>query len=330
MTGSFAGHSICGGSVDMAVTSVATPPSKDERPANPSRGVYFIANDYVRELAIAFLKSFRRFNPSMPLCLIPYDDRASEVISLKDEYRFTVFEDSDALRVCGRVSRSFLPYDCGMFRKLAAWSGQFDEFIYFDADTLVLADVSTLFAHLARADFLVSDAFVPGNRKWVWKDSIYQANVLTKDQIEFAANMGFFISRRGLFSPEEMLAAADRSSPLGRHMELNCLDQPFLNYLILTSGARYSSLRQLRDEFDDRSIPIEVWAGLRKRPALREGRYFRGADPVFLVHWAGQWQLRPFERTFASLVSRLGLKSSVISRRMPLRDLWQEYRKMEL
>jgi len=40
-----------------------------------SRGVYFIANDAVIDIAIAFLNSFRRHNAAMPLCMIHLTNR---------------------------------------------------------------------------------------------------------------------------------------------------------------------------------------------------------------------------------------------------------------
>ena len=43
------------------------------------RGVYFLANDQCVELTIAFLNSFRFWNPSISLCFVPFDDRVASV-----------------------------------------------------------------------------------------------------------------------------------------------------------------------------------------------------------------------------------------------------------
>ena len=46
------------------------------------RGVYFLANDGILDMAIAFLNSFRTYNPSTALCLIPYADDVEQLTSL--------------------------------------------------------------------------------------------------------------------------------------------------------------------------------------------------------------------------------------------------------
>jgi hypothetical protein len=40
-----------------------------------SMGVYFSANDVVYDWAIAFLNSYRTFNPDLRLILIPFNDQ---------------------------------------------------------------------------------------------------------------------------------------------------------------------------------------------------------------------------------------------------------------
>ncbi|NJR32479.1 MAG: hypothetical protein HC778_06160, partial [Chamaesiphon sp. CSU_1_12] len=49
-------------------------------------GVYFSANDVVYDWAIAFLNSFRKFNPDLRLILIPFDDRCNRLFQLKEKY----------------------------------------------------------------------------------------------------------------------------------------------------------------------------------------------------------------------------------------------------
>src|ERR1700730_17769535 len=106
-----------------------------------SRGVYFLANDRVLDLAIAFLNSFRRYNPEIPLCLVPFDENFDEVCDLRSKYVFSVFSDAIALQRCDELSKHFAGHRSGQFRKLAIWEGVFDEFIYIDVDTVVLSDI---------------------------------------------------------------------------------------------------------------------------------------------------------------------------------------------
>ena len=144
------------------------------------RGAYFVANDAILDLAIAFLNSFRVHNPSMPLCLIPFNDDVETLSKLAGEYDFGVWSDPATLAWCDAVSQKFHDRSVGQYRKLAMWDGPFDEFIYIDTDTVVLTDLDFVFAHLADFGFIASHSNLPQIRKWVWKDSIYDAGVLTR------------------------------------------------------------------------------------------------------------------------------------------------------
>jgi len=62
--------------------------------SHQSRGVYFLANDTYLEWAIALLESIRAWNPDLPLCLIPFDERADRLIGLTSTYAFSVWDDS--------------------------------------------------------------------------------------------------------------------------------------------------------------------------------------------------------------------------------------------
>src|SRR4051812_24380665 len=105
------------------------------------RGVYFLANDSVLALALAFLKSFRSYNPELNLQLIPFDARCEEIIALKTRFTFDVYPNQELLQNCDRVSEAFHGKTMGHYRKLAAWDGEFEEFIYIDIDTVVLHSV---------------------------------------------------------------------------------------------------------------------------------------------------------------------------------------------
>src|SRR5262250_2265729 len=107
-----------------------------------SKGIYFLANNQVLDLAVAFLNSFRRFNPDTPLCLIPFDDNVDQITTLRSKYHFSTYRDSSVLRECDEISLRFHNSTMGHYRKLACWKGEFEQFIYIDVDTVVLANVS--------------------------------------------------------------------------------------------------------------------------------------------------------------------------------------------
>jgi len=52
-------------------------------------------------LTLAFLNSFRAFNPSIPPCFIPYNDACSRIWALREKYQFDLFEDTDLKKWAG-------------------------------------------------------------------------------------------------------------------------------------------------------------------------------------------------------------------------------------
>ena len=261
-----------------------------------NRGVYFLANDRVYENALTFLNSFRTYNPTIPLCLIPYADDSARVRDLADRLGFTIWRDDEALLRCDRVSHAFFPEAGarhGLFRKLAAWSGEFDEFIYIDCDTVVLRPVDYVFDFLDRYAFITGSSNFPGPPAAAWSDSIYQTGALTVEQIEYAANTGFIASRRDLLNLDQVIAdKLPKALVLAPHMALRYGDQPFLNYLMVTSDLPYTSLGVLASDHEaNPDLPIEQWGGM-EIGTVRDGvitppEYW---PPALFVHWAGEFQ----------------------------------------
>ena len=273
----------------------------------PIRGVYFLANDRMIEFAIAFLNSFRTYNPAIPLCLVPFDEETKQVQALQGDYGFELWQDANALRRCDGISLRFHREVSGQYRKLAIWDGPYDEFLYIDCDTVILGDVSYVFRLLDRAVFVTSASNIPANRKWVWKDSIYATGTLTHDQIDFAANTGFIASTRGKLSLDRIEEKVPAAVILAPHMELLCAEQPLLNYLMVTSGQPYTSLLFQLCRSGDMEIPLERWGGA-PLGTVRDGRIIAPPYPrILVVHWAGEWR-------------------KLQKRCLPNLDLWSFYR----
>jgi hypothetical protein len=259
--------------------------------ADQMRGIYFLANDRVLDLAIAFLNSFRVHNPRLALCFIPFDDSIDELLRLRESYAFTVFNNRHALSQCDEISRTFHGECVGQYRKLAMWEGEFDEFIYVDVDTVVLEPLDFCFEFLAEYDFITSHSNMPKTRRWVWRDTILDTNMLQPEQMNYAANTGFIISRGGVLTFDGVVTGLLNARALMPHMELLCTEQPFLNYLIVTSGCRYSSLSAIASKGRRKNIPLGRWS--HSLPGyIDKGRVIVPTTraPVLLVHWAGEWQ----------------------------------------
>jgi hypothetical protein len=246
------------------------------------QGIYFIANDNTFDLAVAFLNSLRTFEPLIPACLIPYDTHIRNIIDLKHRYNFTVWDDDAELLWCDAISERFHGRSCGHYRKLAIWNGPYQRFIYIDIDTVVLSGLELPFTLLDDYDILAATSDNPVNRKFVWKDSLpCEAREFDSG---YAANTGVLLSKRQMLTRRAIDQSIEPALNYAHHMELTCAEQAFLNYLIVTSGKRYSSLRTIARETNRKDIPLHIWSGGFNGDLLQLDRV------PLVIHWAGEWQ----------------------------------------
>ncbi|MEJ3744875.1 hypothetical protein WEI85_16460 [Actinomycetes bacterium KLBMP 9797] len=252
----------------------------------------------------------------MPLCLIPFADDIDGLLRLQSRFDFTVWSGDPALlTTCDDISREFHGEVKGHYRKLAAWEGEYEEFIYVDTDTIVLRDMSFAYDFLDEYGFVTTASDHPALFQWVWRDSIHGTGALTPRQIGYAAGTQFIASRKDCLPFAEVPPRLDAALALAPHMALVTLEMPLLNYLMVTSGRPYTSLRVLAGAVGAAApppgdIPQERWVG-DPIGAVRDGRLLTAwSPPIFLVHWAGVWwELERGERTD-----------------LPQADLWNYYR----
>jgi len=109
------------------------------------------------------------------------------------------------------------------------------------------------------------------------------------------------------------VAKTNGALKLKDHMELFCMEQPFLNYLVVTSGYACTSLLVLRDRGLMPSSALEFWGGMPDA-RVEGGKLYAPYDaPIFLVHWAGLTQGR----------ENLGEE-------LPYKELWNFYRRSDI
>ena len=126
------------------------------------RGVYIVANDKVGENAIALMSSIRLRDPEIPVFLIPFnDDHKTVAQRLADLYNVQLFPDLDFLDSLTDQIGEIFPRDFlalpNKIRKLAAWFGPLDEFLYIDTDILFFTPVTDTLRYLDQADFIWCD-----------------------------------------------------------------------------------------------------------------------------------------------------------------------------
>lgn len=298
-------------------------------------GVYFMADDKVIDQVIAFLNSVRCHNPSVSLCLIPFSDDIAALRGLADRYSFAIFHENSWLARCDQVSAALHGSVVHHYRKLAAWYGVFDRFIYIDIDTIILGDITFVCDLLTQYDVITSHSDLPAATRWTWRAKAFKEPMLSECNLGFAANTGFLASRTSAIKWEVIEQAAERARAVRQYMSLECKEQPFLNFVITTSGLRYVSLLVLASMFAERGvtglIPTEFWAGIRGA-IVKEGRLYPPGirPPVLLVHWAGQWLPTRVDRAVNWLNRTIrGHVPACPRRALPYKELWLFYRNHE-
>jgi hypothetical protein len=220
-------------------------------------GICTLANDHVFDQAIALINSIAEvMGPDFPVCIFPYDDHCDRLAAaIRDRPNVTIFQDQSVLDyweteakrlwdVCPNAKKEWAGvttddyYRMGMHRRFGAFSGPFDRFIYMDADTLLLQDVTPIFNQLDSHDWIVYD-FQHRDVSHVYNcNSEKLLQVFSARQIDreiFCA--GFYAAKRGTFSQAQLddclhqLEAGEDDVLYGM-----APDQTILNYWVMRSN----------------------------------------------------------------------------------------------
>jgi hypothetical protein len=255
-----------------------------------ARGIYTMANDNVSEWLLALLASLKILNGQLPVRVIPFDSRVDIVRRLCLAFGYPLWEPAGLLTRCDQIGETVAPRDDswtfghGNFRRLAAFGGPFDEFIYLDADTLVLEPLTPVFEACARSgrhivfgDTAGDFAYNPGARR----------DELRADGAP-EWNAGIYYSRAGAVGLDEMLAASQLDLVADRAViRRDAADQSFLNWFAATRRLRCARLGNI-SEYG------RCWAYLHRRATGLPGHLFDFAGPraytrpIPILHWAGQ------------------------------------------
>lgn len=224
-------------------------------------GIYILANDYVYHQLVALLNSIEvNIGQDMPVCIIPYDDRLDQVkAEVARRPQVTLFDNQNSIerweafatqawKVHNRAQKEWrdrnLPqtYRLAMHRKLCCFDGRFDQFIYFDADTLAMGSVEPVFQQLEQYTWVTNDYQYCSDLKYIFDASeedllnVFDAGKL-KSHI-FCA--GWFASKKGVFTAEILERLLNHlQAGEADLMALWGPDQSLLNYLVLRSEISY-------------------------------------------------------------------------------------------
>lgn len=259
-------------------------------------GVYVLANDKVFDWLAAFVNSFRVHNPTLSLLLIPFDEMSFRCEALVREAGGDVWRDEPAFerleRIGGALEIGKTASGPHWFRRFAAFDGPFDAFAYLDCRMLVLADISP-FAAAARAydvPLIHYDAVI----NQVYNDGPIRSR-FCREGLGHGFSSNIWASHKGLFSLEQMEAAAEELVAVRDQMNPRNTDQFFLNYLCDSHGLRVCHIADL-----DSRLAHCAWAYDRGTLYQDEDGIWRKWDfgglqhrrQMIFLHWAGI-QLHP-------------------------------------
>jgi Mannosyltransferase putative len=249
---------------------------------NGRTGVYCLANDAAGEWFESFIRSLRKYNPTLPLTVIPYDASMTRLKNLQAQFHFNVLGEPDYSRfdaVAHRVAGQRLPG--GTFRKLSCFFGEYDTFLFLDSDIVVTQPLQPFFDAFEKTavDFIYFDT----DMTMVYTPEFAGQMVAEYDSAGF--NSGAFIARRGCFTEAEILAAVESGEKIRDHFSI-WGEQPFFNYLVDISRRRKQSAAQLLPGTTDKP-----WARVDFRYDASQDRHLDSAGRTMpFIHWAGcEW-----------------------------------------
>lgn len=253
-----------------------------------TRGIYIVANDRVADNAIALLSSIRRQEPDLPVVMIPFNADYQQVAKiLTAQFQVQIFPDLDFLddftRTIGEIfPRDFLKLPNKM-RKLAAWFGPLEEFLYVDTDIVVFQPLSDALDYLKQADFINCDFHYKGQKLAdVFSQTVVDQEVFSSKALQDVFNSGFWGSRRGSLSLETMTSLMKDCATHREYFDFSSgtTDQPIMNYLVLKGIQQRLNIVRVN--------PNEPgsWGG-SSHFTERDHVLYDGDRTLRYLHWAG-------------------------------------------
>ncbi|MGD1853069.1 MAG: Npun_R2821/Npun_R2822 family protein [Leptolyngbyaceae cyanobacterium] len=219
------------------------------------RGIYTLANDVVYDQLVALLNSLEQNSGHIPVCVIAYNHQIERVaaeianrsnVSLLNNPDLFKFWEDFSLRVwqthptaiqqwkASGVTTQF--YRVGENHRYVSFDpvAPFEEFIYLDADTLVMQPLDFMFERLNQADVVVYDFQFKDLSHIFNVNSDKLVTVFSEERLQrdiFCS--GCYASKRGLFSKGELdhvVETLDQGN--AEVLYMGAPNQSLLNYMV--------------------------------------------------------------------------------------------------
>jgi len=235
-----------------------------------TNGIYILANDVVFDHLVALLNSLEvNGAKDIPVCIIPYDDRLQKVrLEIATRPNVTLFDNTDSIifwedfatqvwqthAKAQKVwkSKGWKPVQClEMHRKFCCFDGNFDKFIYFDADTLLMGNLDYIYQKLDDFDWVANDFQYKSDLNYIFDlSSPKLPQILNINELQshtFCA--GWFASKGGVFNRNNCSQYLEYlTSGEAEIMSLRGADQSLLNYLVARSQISFYNFAYAQPE----------------------------------------------------------------------------------
>ena len=237
-------------------------------------GIYTLANDIVYNQLVALLNSIEvNVSPTLPICIIPYDHRLDRVkLEVSSRPNVTLFENKSSMQrwedfynqvwnahaqASQRKQGHSLKWykQSHLMRKMCAFDGNFQRFVFYDADSLAMSSLDRVLQKLDDYDFVFDDweHGKPTRFAALNFDRIEKAIKLPESQVRSLLHCSsFFGSKKGIFDKGELEMLRERlvenqefswinerswwcDADLFCYMTLRC-NRPLFNFTLSPNG----------------------------------------------------------------------------------------------
>ncbi|NMG09043.1 Npun_R2821/Npun_R2822 family protein [Brasilonema sp. UFV-L1] len=189
-------------------------------------GIYTLANDIVYNQLVALLNSIEvNVSSKIPICIIPYDERLEQVkLEVSSRPNVTLFENKSSIQrwedfyhqvwnahpQASQLNQGHSKKwykKSHLFRKMCAFDGKFERFVFYDADSLAMSSLDRVLEKLDDYDFVFDD-WEHGKSTPVAAlnfSVIEKAISLPESQVRPLLHCSsFFGSKQGIFGKDEL------------------------------------------------------------------------------------------------------------------------------
>lgn len=251
------------------------------------RGIYLLANDKVLDNVVTLLNSIRSHDKTTRISIIPYDHSYQKLKTYIQGFESVeIYKNFDFLdNLMTTVNRVWhdAPKDhrVNMLKKFGCWFGPFDEFLYIDTDIVVFNQIITLLDTMKGYEFLSYDYQRKTGIQDIFKQEILEESLISNDQIKSVFNAGFFGSRKGVLSEEEVFLLIHETKKHPECFIWDYYDQGILNYWVICKKIKQINYTETGEKIAGN------WAGSDYRVEDYQLFNQETGNPVFYLHWAG-------------------------------------------